>query len=114
MAPPSPSAPAPAFPPTSTAKPFRFKSERAPRSADREHSERRSLSPSKSDRPRRHRHRHHHHHRSRRRPNTPPAKEWDEHLSPDTAFRESLFDALADDEGAAFWEGVYGQPIHSY
>ncbi|KAL9131391.1 MAG: hypothetical protein Q9217_000659 [Psora testacea] len=35
-------------------------------------------------------------------------------MSPDTAFRESLFDALADDEGAAFWEGVYGQPIHTY
>ncbi|KAI4134607.1 MAG: hypothetical protein LQ347_001381 [Umbilicaria vellea] len=35
-------------------------------------------------------------------------------FSPDTAFRESLFDALADDEGADFWEGVYGQPIHNY
>jgi hypothetical protein len=35
-------------------------------------------------------------------------------LDPDSAFRESLFDALADDEGAAFWEGVYGQPIHTY
>ncbi|KAK6841407.1 hypothetical protein PG987_002267 [Apiospora arundinis] len=32
----------------------------------------------------------------------------------DTAFRESLFDAMADDEGAAYWEGVYGQPIHVY
>lgn len=35
-------------------------------------------------------------------------------LSPDTAFRESLFDAMADDEGAAYWESVYGQPIHVY
>lgn len=35
-------------------------------------------------------------------------------LTPETAFRESLFDALADDEGAAFWEGVYGQPVHAY
>jgi hypothetical protein len=35
-------------------------------------------------------------------------------LPPDQAFRESLFDALEDDEGAAFWEGVYGQPIHDY
>jgi hypothetical protein len=25
-----------------------------------------------------------------------------------------LFDAMADDEGAAYWEGVYGQPIHVY
>ncbi|KAI8942033.1 hypothetical protein NX059_000139 [Plenodomus lindquistii] len=33
---------------------------------------------------------------------------------PTTAFRESLFDALADDEGAAYWEGVYGQPVHIY
>ncbi|KAL2404130.1 hypothetical protein ABEF95_001352 [Exophiala dermatitidis] len=36
------------------------------------------------------------------------------YLSPDRAFRESLFDALGDDEGATFWEGVYGQPIHNY
>lgn len=35
-------------------------------------------------------------------------------MDPDTAFRESLFDALADDEGADFWQGVYGQPIHVY
>jgi hypothetical protein len=31
------------------------------------------------------------------------------------AFRASLFDALADDEGAAaYWENVYSQPIHVY
>ncbi|OJJ47115.1 hypothetical protein ASPZODRAFT_132059 [Penicilliopsis zonata CBS 506.65] len=35
-------------------------------------------------------------------------------LSPGAAFRESLFDALGDDEGAAYWESVYGQPIHTY
>ncbi|KAJ5784999.1 uncharacterized protein N7503_010211 [Penicillium pulvis] len=35
-------------------------------------------------------------------------------LSPGAAFRESLFDAMGDDEGAAYWEGVYGQPIHTY
>ncbi|PWY71909.1 hypothetical protein BO83DRAFT_408624 [Aspergillus eucalypticola CBS 122712] len=35
-------------------------------------------------------------------------------FSPSTAFRESLFDALGDDEGAAYWESVYGQPIHTY
>ncbi|CAI6337657.1 unnamed protein product [Periconia digitata] len=35
-------------------------------------------------------------------------------LDPDAAFRESLFDAMADDEGAAYWEGVYGQPLHTY
>ncbi|KIW02019.1 uncharacterized protein PV09_06524 [Verruconis gallopava] len=36
------------------------------------------------------------------------------YIDPEEAFRESLFDAMADDEGAAFWEGVYGQPIHIY
>lgn len=36
------------------------------------------------------------------------------HLDTNAAFRESLFDALADDEGAAYWEGVYSQPIHVY
>ena len=36
------------------------------------------------------------------------------HLSPDAAFRESLFDALGDDEAADYWESVYGQPIHTY
>lgn len=36
------------------------------------------------------------------------------YASPEDAFRESLFDAMADDEGAAFWEGVYGQPINVY
>jgi hypothetical protein len=33
---------------------------------------------------------------------------------PGAAFRDSLFDALADDEGAAYWESVYNQPIHVY
>jgi hypothetical protein len=33
---------------------------------------------------------------------------------PDLAFRESLFDAMADDEGAAYWQAVYGDSIHSY
>lgn len=35
-------------------------------------------------------------------------------LDPDAAFRQSLFDAMADDEGAAYWEAVYGQPVHEY
>lgn len=39
---------------------------------------------------------------------------YDDSLDPDMAFRESLFDAMADDEGASFWESVYGQPIHNY
>lgn len=56
------------------------------------------------------RHHRHHHHRSKRRHPLPSERS----LSPNTAFRESIFDAMADDEGAAFWEGVYGQPIHTY
>ena len=34
--------------------------------------------------------------------------------SPDAAFRSSLFEALASDEAAAYWQGVYGHPIHIY
>jgi hypothetical protein len=34
--------------------------------------------------------------------------------TPADAFRDSLFDALADDEGAQYWESVYSQPIHIY
>ncbi|KAK1751696.1 hypothetical protein QBC47DRAFT_74262 [Echria macrotheca] len=77
----------------------------------------------------RRRHRRNHHHRDHddrrhRRRKSPSAKADAEDepdppdpfapapLSPDTAFRESLFDAMADDEGAAYWESVYGQPIH--
>lgn len=37
-----------------------------------------------------------------------------QYLDPDTAFRESLFDAMADEESADYWQGVYGQPIHTY
>lgn len=35
-------------------------------------------------------------------------------IDPEVAFRASLFDAMRDDEGAQFWEGVYGQPVHTY
>ncbi|KAK7530275.1 uncharacterized protein J3D65DRAFT_648387 [Phyllosticta citribraziliensis] len=66
---------------------------------------------------RRHHRRHHGHHRSRRQetPSQAAAEPVEEEpLSPNTAFRLSLFDAMADDEGALFWEGVYGQPIHTY
>ncbi|WYZ40518.1 hypothetical protein EsH8_IV_000859 [Colletotrichum jinshuiense] len=62
--------------------------------------------------------RHHRHHRRRHRRRsrspTPPNPYQPQALDPDAAFRESLFDAMADDEGAAYWEGVYGQPIHVY
>jgi len=65
------------------------------------------------------RHRSHHHSsrpskRRHREPNPEPHDESNPPLSPSAAFRESLFDALVDDEGAAYWQGVYGQPIHTY
>ncbi|KAL9005842.1 MAG: hypothetical protein Q9188_001391 [Gyalolechia gomerana] len=80
-------------------------------------SKRRSDSPSSFDRThhhryhsRRHHRSHHHRHARSRSPSAPPQQT----LDSETAFRESLFDALADDEGAAFWESIYGQPIHTY
>ncbi|OAA71390.1 hypothetical protein ISF_01941 [Cordyceps fumosorosea ARSEF 2679] len=61
-----------------------------------------------------HRRRHRHRNRRRSRSPTPPNPHEPEPLDPEAAFRESLFDAMADDEGAAYWEGVYGQPVHIY
>ncbi|RDL38134.1 Uncharacterized protein BP5553_05567 [Venustampulla echinocandica] len=101
---------------------FRFKSKRKHSDDDRPRSPHRSHRDGK---------RHRNSHRSKRREPSPPTA-GDQHnpslyddthlpnassgqfLDPDVAFRESLFDAMADDEGAAFWEGVYGQPIHTY
>lgn len=50
----------------------------------------------------------------RRHSNRPDTDPNESAIGPDVAFRESLFDALADNEGAAYWEGIYGQPIHMY
>ncbi|KAI5926553.1 hypothetical protein F4810DRAFT_542639 [Camillea tinctor] len=105
---------------------FRFKSHssrshRSSRRRDRDRDDERE--PHDRDDPnpepsshRRHRHRHHHrrHKRQRTRSPTPPNPYDPPPLSADAAFRESLFDAMADDEGATYWEGVYGQPIHCY
>lgn len=69
------------------------------------------------------RHRHHNRHRRHKRGRLSPLSVVDSPfpedgtsgaLDPDLAFRESLFDAMGDDEGAAYWESVYGQPIHTY
>ena len=97
---------------------FRFKSKRRDRSERHE-----SRDPPDHTSERR---RHRHHHRSKRRRHS-TADELPSHVNddaprasppqqvdPDIAFRESLFDAMADDEGAQYWEGVYGQPIHQY
>lgn len=103
----------------STTSKFRFKSKRKSDHDDR------PRSSSHRDGERHHRHQH----RTKRRKHSPsitkddPSLYDDTHLpntsskqymDPDSAFRESLFDAMADDEGAQFWEGVYGQPIHTY
>ncbi|KAJ8120335.1 hypothetical protein ONZ43_g2935 [Nemania bipapillata] len=97
--------------------------------ADRAHDQDGDRNSSRSHRKHKHRHQHHHHHNEesnegshrrhkRRRTGsaspTPPNPYEQPPLDPDAAFRESLFDAMADDEGAAYWEGVYGQPIHTY
>lgn len=68
------------------------------------------------ERHRRHHRRHHHRKHKRRRLDSEhdQPNEQSSSLPPDVAFRESLFDALGDDEGAEFWQGVYGQPIHTY
>lgn len=64
--------------------------------------------------------RHHRHHRAKHKRRKmhdhedPDIRCGTSSLPPDVAFRESLFDALGDDEGADFWQGVYGQPIHNY
>ncbi|KAI1154269.1 hypothetical protein F4825DRAFT_472707 [Nemania diffusa] len=113
---------------------FRFKSRhsrshRSSRTGDRDRDHERSadadpehegIDPTSSRRHRKHKHRHHHHRHKRRRRTTPsrsptpPNPHEPPPLDAEAAFRESLFDAMADDEGAAYWEGVYGQPIHVY
>ncbi|KAK3996104.1 hypothetical protein QBC44DRAFT_319200 [Cladorrhinum sp. PSN332] len=111
---------------------FRFKSSRSKRRRDRDddddddrdhhhhrHNRRhRHRSEDKDDSTRRGPSRRSHRHRGRSKSPSPPRPPKDpfapDPLDPETAFRESLFDAMADDEGAAYWEGIYGQPIHIY
>ncbi|KAI1384610.1 uncharacterized protein F4822DRAFT_415708 [Hypoxylon trugodes] len=104
---------------------FRFKSEKSSRSRrhrshdrDRDHND---ADHEDGTSHRRHRHHHRHHRHKRRRTHSPsPLKEPQRDpfepppLGSEAAFRESLFDAMADDEGAAYWESVYGQPVHIY
>jgi hypothetical protein len=94
---------------------FRFKSSKRKSHHDEDYAD--------SSRHGDHRRRHHHWHSKRRKRSEPPDNpdlyddtylpntSSENYMDPDTAFRESLFDAMADDEGAQFWEGVYGQPI---
>ncbi|KAL8738556.1 MAG: hypothetical protein Q9181_000663 [Wetmoreana brouardii] len=96
------------------AQPFRFKRKHPDNSSapNPRPAKRRSQSTPSFHRPHYRRQYGSHHHRSRQHRSPSPSSA--QQLDPETAFRESLFDALADDEGAAFWESVYGQPIHTY
>ena len=100
---------------------FRFKSQGSSRERVGNNNQAESDKHGRHRDERSHRHRHHRrHHKRKRSPDdeertrTSRDQTQPPPLSPNAAFRESLFDALADDEGAAYWEGVYGQPIHTY
>ncbi|RFU29184.1 hypothetical protein B7463_g7163, partial [Scytalidium lignicola] len=107
---------------------FKFKSQSKRRSERNEKSLDDEDNSEHGERRHHHHHRHHHHRRKRRRKTSPrppddpslyddthlPNASSSQYLDPNAAFRESLFDAMADDEGAQYWEGVYGQPIHIY
>ena len=98
---------------------FRFKDGQEPRKRKRTH-------PSEDDREHRRRKHRSKHRRERSTdreqaeeaahpfPREPTDPDRDSHENSSAAFRESLFDALADDEGAAYWESVYSQPIHMF
>lgn len=83
-----------------SSEPFRFKSKHSQPHTEEKHHDRHNSRR----------------HKRRRKVSDPLSSDKDgaAALSPETAFRESLFDAMGDDEGAAYWENVYGQPIHSY
>lgn len=109
------------FPTKSTGAPqmkrFRFKEKSRSSRDQRAHSPSAHNSSSSHDGHRRHSP---HHRRKRRKTSSTGADDpttYDDSIHtmpPEAAFRESLFDAMADDEGAMFWESVYGQPIHNY
>lgn len=93
-------------PATTNTRPFRFK-----HSADAEYRQKHRHAGSAEKRTR---HRRHHHGRHKKRRLSSDHGPSVSSLPPDVAFRESLFDAMGDDEGAEFWHSVYGQPIHTY
>ena len=100
----SPEDPINTFPKPSV-KPLRFKSDTQTHRGTRD------------DRYDTHHRRHRKHHQRKSRTSNGEKEGANTHArstDPESAFRESLFDALADDEGAEYWENVYGQPIHTY
>ena len=59
-------------------------------------------------------HRKHGHRKKRRRRSTSPPKEPPSDIDPDVTFRETLFDAMADDEGAEFYARAYNTPVEAF
>lgn len=102
---------------------FRFKSKRKHRDGHDRARHRREATPEEwrhlREPSEKEHHSHHDRHRSKRSRRSEEADDsqgasTSPRFDADVAFRESLFDAMADDEGAQYWEGVYGQPIHTY
>lgn len=101
---------------------FRFKKHDKRSSEEMEDAE--STTSREHKRSKRHHHHRHRHEKGRNeeRPQhdtkskhaEPQSSPFSGQLDPDTAFRESLFDAMADDEGADYWQSVYGQPVHTF
>ncbi|PYH36125.1 uncharacterized protein BO87DRAFT_457697 [Aspergillus neoniger CBS 115656] len=91
---------------------FRFKDPSRKRHRHRHSSSHKD--PQRTPSPKRKKHRAPHRRKHTTSPPPSPSQPTTSRFSPSTAFRESLFDALGDDEGAAYWESVYGQPIHTY
>ncbi|KAJ9653160.1 hypothetical protein H2198_007621 [Neophaeococcomyces mojaviensis] len=98
-----------------TMRPFRFKQNY---NKDKEGEPYSAVDGSEGRRRERRHHRRHHRSHKRRKLSDEGSESLhrnnNDQLPLDVAFRESLFDAMGDDEGAAFWQGVYGQPIHTY
>ncbi|BCR96319.1 uncharacterized protein AKAW2_21259A [Aspergillus luchuensis] len=94
-------------------RPTKFRFKDPSRKRHRHHHSSSHKDPQRTPSPKRKKHRAPH--RRKHTTSPPPSpSQTTSRFSPSTAFRESLFDALGDDEGAAYWESVYGQPIHTY
>ncbi|OJI86321.1 hypothetical protein ASPTUDRAFT_187720 [Aspergillus tubingensis CBS 134.48] len=96
-------------------RPTKFRFKDPSRKRHRHHHSSSHKDPQRTPSPKRKKHRAPHRRKhTTTSPPPSPSQPTTSRFSPSTAFRESLFDALGDDEGAAYWESVYGQPIHTY
>ncbi|GLB06785.1 hypothetical protein AtubIFM57258_002102 [Aspergillus tubingensis] len=111
----TPTSPTPDTTSNAHPRPTKFRFKDPSRKRHRHHHSSSHKDPQRTPSPKRKKHRAPH--RRKHTTTSPPAspsQPTTSRFSPSTAFRESLFDALGDDEGAAYWESVYGQPIHTY